>query len=288
MSIPKFFSRVSDSIGPLLGRSDVAAFLSSKSVLLAAPPDLDQHPFHLAGFLLSVNLCARLYPQLRVVAPPRVVDESRALALQINPVCDFVVGEGSSDADLSWACPGRGPTSIVVAPVGWEVLIDLPDATRVRNTNMLTSLASAAIGVAELFRHVFAEFLPKGRTGASPGRFNVLTHAPTSATLPDLPPDIPLGRVHLVGAGAVGQAAVYALARVSATGTIIVVDPEQIATSNLQRYVLAMDRDVGTSKCAIVERTLKNKIETVSVRAPWSVDRPETQNAEVICAAVDS
>ena len=288
LSLPKFFSRVSDSIGPLLGGSDVREFLSSKSVLLVAPDDLDQHPFHLAGFLLSVNLCARLYPQLRIVAPPRVVDESNALALQINPICDFVVGDGSSDAALSWACPARGSKSIVVAPVGWEVLIDLPDATRVQSTNMLTSLASAAIGAAELFRQVFAEFLPKGRAGALPGRFNVLTHAPTSAKLPDLPPDIPLGHVHLVGAGAIGQAAVYALARVSATGTIIVVDPEVITSSNLQRYVLAMDSDVGTSKCAIVERTLKNKIETVSVAALWSVDRSETRNAEVICSAVDS
>jgi len=288
VSLPRFFSRIGDSIGPLIGGSDVRAFLSSKSVLLAAPPDLDQHPFHLAGFLLSVNLCARLYPQLRVVAPSRVVDESQALALQINPACDFVVGEGVTDADLAWACPGRGPKSVVVAPVGWEVLIDLPEAGRVRSTNMLASLAGAAIGTAELFRQVFAEFLPKGRVGPSPGRFNVLTHGPTSAMLPDLPPDIPLGRVHLVGAGAVGQAAVYALARVSATGTIIVVDPQEVAISNLQRYVLAMDGDVGTSKCAIVERTLKNKLETVSVPASWSLDRPETQNAEVICAAVDS
>ena len=289
MSLPKFFSRANDAIGPLLvGGSDVRQFLSAKCVRLDAPDNLEQHPYHMAGFLLLVNLCTRLYPALRLVASQRVVVESKALALQINPECDLFVGEGPSDAALSWSCPGCNSNSIVVGPVGWEVLIDLPDAARVQKSNMLTALAGAAIGAAELFRQVFSAYLPKGRTAVLPGRFNVLTHAPTSATLPDLPSDIALGRVHLVGAGAVGQAAVYALARVSATGTIIVVDPEDVAPSNLQRYVLTMDGDVGRTKCALVERALKNRIETVSVQSVWSTDLPDTQNAEVICAAVDS
>lgn len=289
MSLPRFFSRVNDSIGPLLvAGADVRDFLSTKSVLLEAPDDLEQHPYHMAGFLLLVNLCARLYPQLRIRARPRVVDESAALALQINPRCDVAAGAGPCDAALSWACQRSAPNTIVVGPAGWEVLIDLPEAARVQTTNMLTSLASAAISSAELFRHVFADFLPKGRTAPFPGRFNVLTHAPTSAILPDLPSDIALGRVHLVGAGAIGQAAVYALARVSATGTIIVVDPEDITISNLQRYVLALDSDVGAAKCDVVERALKNKIETVSVKAPWAADIKATHNAEVICSAVDS
>ncbi len=288
MSLPRFFSRVKDSIDPLLGGADVGEFLSSKSVLLRASPDLDQHPFHMAGFLLLANLCARLYPTLRVIAPSRVIDHVTSLALQINPNCDLAFDDAPSSASLSWACPAQGPNAIVLAPSRWEVLIDLPEAARVNDTNILASLAAGAIGAAELFRHVFSDFLPKGRTAPSPGRFNVLTQAPTSATLPDLPSDIALGRVHLIGAGAIGEAVVYTLARVSATGTVVVVDPEDISLSNLQRYVLALDSDVGASKCAIIERTLKNKIETVSVSVPWSADLSQTSNAELICAAVDS
>lgn len=294
MSLPRFFSRVNDSIGPLLSaRADVRTFLAEKSVSLQAPTDLEQHHLHVAGFLLLVNLCARLYPRIHVVASPRIVDEARALVLKINPTGDVTTGAATTTADatLAWCCSRSAPSAstIVVAPVGWEVLIDLPDSGALHATNMLASLAAATIGAAAIFRRVFAELLPQGREGVEPGRFNVLTHAPAATTLPDLPPDIPLGRVHLVGAGAVGQAAIYALARVSATGTITVVDPEVITLSNLQRYVLTLDTDESVSKCAIAERALLGtRLDFVPVESEWSTDLLETESAEVICAAVDT
>lgn len=292
MSLPRFFSRVSDSITPLIaGGGDVREFLATKSVRLDGPEDLELHQFHAAGFLLLVNLCARLYPEIRVVAPVRISEQCRALALAINPVCNFVMGAGEGDAAgaVAWAC--RGVTNAaVVAPNGWEVLIDLPDAERIHSTNMLVALGGAAIAASELFRQVFSNFLSQGRTAPAPGRFNLLTHAPTSAALPDLPSDISLGRVHLVGAGAVGQAAAYALARVSAKGAIVVVDPETVTLSNMQRYVLAMDSDLGASKCVLVERAFAKtkRIETSYVEGSWSIDHAYLRDAEVVCAAVDS
>ncbi len=294
MSLPRFFSRVNDSIGPLLSaRADVRTFLAEKSVSLQAPTDLEQHHLHVAGFLLLVNLCARLYPRIHVVASPRVAGEARALALKINPTCEVTTGAPTTTADatLAWCCSRSTPTAdtIVVAPVGWEVLIDLPESGAVHSTNMLASLAAAAIGAAAIFRRVFAELLPQGRTSAEPGQFNVLTHETAATAVPDLPRDIPLGRVHLVGAGAVGQAAIYALARVSATGSITVVDPEAITLSNLQRYILTLDSDEGASKCAIAERALVGtRLECVRVEGEWSIDLLETESADVICAAVDT
>lgn len=294
MSLPRFFSRVNDSIGPLLtARADVGPFLAEKSVSIQAPTDLEQHHLHVAGFLLVVNLCARLYPRIHVSASPRVIAEARALALQINPACDVASGYRTT-ADgptLAWCCSNSTPSAdtIVIAPVGWEVLIDLPDSGAIHNTNMLASLAAAAIGAGALFRRVFAGLLAHGREGAEPGRFNVLTHAPTDATLPDLPPDIPLGRVHLVGAGAIGQAAIYALARISATGTVTIIDPERITLSNLQRYILTLDADEGRSKCDIAERALLGtRLECVVLEGEWSTHLLDTASAEVICAAVDT
>lgn len=294
MSLPRFFSRVNDSIGPLLSaRADVRTFLAGKVVSLQAPTDLEQHHLHVAGFLLLANLCARLYPCIHVVASPRIADEARALVLRINPACDVTTGDlkTTADATLAWCCSGPPPSAdkIVVAPAGWDVLMDLPDSGSVHSTNMLASLAAAAIAAAAIFRRVFVELLPQGRTGAEPGQFNVLTHKAEATALPELPSDIPLGRVHLVGAGAVGQAAIYALARVSATGSITVVDPEAITLSNLQRYVLTLDADEGVSKCAIAERALVGtRLECVRVEGEWSIDLLETESAEVICAAVDS
>lgn len=293
MSLPRFYSRVNDSISPLLLQGgDVREFLGDKAIRLDAPEEIEQHQFHVAGFLLLVNLCARLYPELRIVAPARIVDECRGLALAINPLCKVIVGDvpTAPAGGVAWASVPRLTEAVVVSPAGWEVLIDLPEAQRVQSTNMLAALAAAAIAASELFRHVFSQFLPAGRAGAAPGRFNLLTHAPTSTSLPDLPFDIPLGRIHLVGAGAVGQAAAYTLARVSAKGTIVVVDPEIITLSNLQRYVLAVDEDLGASKCGLVQRAFAKtkQIEIVSVEEPWNIDHQDTHNVQVICAAVDT
>ena len=71
MSLPRFFSRVGDSISPLLASAtdsaslDVREFLERKSIVLRGPDDLDRHQHHLAGFALLANLCARLYPTIR-------------------------------------------------------------------------------------------------------------------------------------------------------------------------------------------------------------------------------
>ncbi|MHB2032746.1 MAG: ThiF family adenylyltransferase [Gemmatimonadaceae bacterium] len=284
---------MTDALTPLIaGAADVREFLEHKAVRLEAPADIDVHQFHAAGFLLLANLCARLYPEIRIVAPERVSDEARRIALSINPACDVVLGTGNDTAaaTLAWACPKPDARAIAIAPVGWEILVDLPDSEKVAPTNMLTALAAAAVGAGELFRVVFADFLSSGRSEASPGRFNVLTHAPVKPELPEMPSNIALGRVHLVGAGAVGQALVYALARVSASGTLVVVDPEQVTLSNLQRYVLTTDADVGKSKCQLVEQAFAKtkQIVPVSVEAPWSLDDFDLQEPEVICAAVDT
>ena len=47
--------------------------------------------------------------------------------------------------------------------------------------------------------------------------------------------------------GAEGQASLYTLARLLVTGTLVAVDPELLALSNLQRYVMVFDDDVGRS-----------------------------------------
>ena len=54
---------------------------------------------------------------------------------------------------------------------------------------------------------------------------------------------------HLVGVGAVGSAAVYALAHLDdVEGTLHLIDNEKIEDPNLNRYVLARRRDIGAWK----------------------------------------
>jgi hypothetical protein len=291
VSLARFYSRINDAITPLLtGATDLEAFLAEKVVCLEAPADLEEHPVHLAGFVLAANLCARLYPRLRILGPPRVVQQCQSSALEINPLCEVDTLPGTSHGVLSWAVRPQADSAVVIAPAGWEVLLDQAESSRIQSSNILVALAAASIGVGELFRYVFAEFLPAGRLRPSPGRLNLLTFNDSPEELPQLPTNVEIGRVHLAGAGAIGQAAIYTLARVSATGTLIVVDPEQITLSNLHRYVLTKDSDVGASKCSLVARALRgSQLEVVCHEVSWGDENLITQGeVKTVCTAVDS
>ena len=290
MSLARFYSRIANAVGPFVGSSaDLASYLGNTSVSLEAPTALEDDPSHRAGFLLAVNLCARLYPRLHIHASKSVTDECGSLALQINPNCEIETKAGNCDGSIVWGKSSSAEAPVIVSPAGWSIRIDQRDSDRLVPTNILTALGAGALAVGEVFRTVFARFLPRGRVRPAPGVLNILTLNESTAALPDLPRNISLGRVHLAGAGAVGQAAVYALSQVSILGTMVVVDPESLALSNLQRYVLAFDADVGASKCALVERALRGKgLEIVPVESQWGNDDQTVRNVECVCTALDT
>jgi hypothetical protein len=293
MSLARFYSRINEAISPLLsGIDDLEAFLSERIVCLEAPDDLEAHPVHLAGFVLATNLCARLYPRLRLIGPDRVVSQCRSVIEQINPLCEVEAKLDECHGGLSWAVRPSRDNFVVVAPVGWEVQVDLEDSSQVQQSNILVSLAAATIGVGEVFRSVFAPFLRSGRSQPSPGRLNVLTldESSQAQALPGMPSNVEIGRVHLAGAGAIGQAFIYTLARTSIRGTLVVVDPESISLSNLQRYILANDSDVDLSKCSLVARALRSSsLQVICIEDHWERAELSTNGpVEVVCTSVDS
>lgn len=290
MSLARFYSRIANAVGPFIGSSgDLASFLSKTAVSLEASSELEDHPSHRAGFVLAANLCARLYPRLHILATKALTEECASLALRINPNCEIETKGGDCDAALVWGCHSSVERPVIVSPAGWNVLLDQADAEQVHATNVLTALGAGALAVGEIFRTVFARFLPSGRVRRSPGTLNVVSLDESKANLPELPSEISFGRVHLAGAGAVGQAAVYALAHLSASGTLVVVDPESISLSNLQRYVLAFDDDVGASKCGLVARALQgHRLTIVSVEALWGDNEHTVGQVECVCTALDT
>jgi len=290
MSLARFYSRIANAVGSLVGSSgDLTSFLSETAVALQAASGVPDDPSHHEGFLLATNLCARFYPRLHIVGPKELQEECAALALRINPQCDIDTASHSSAVTLAWGCRSTAERQVVVSPVGWRVRVDQPSAEELVPTNLFTSLTAANLGVGELFRTIFARFLPFGRACSTPGTFPLLTLEETAEDPPELPHGIPLGRVHLAGAGAVGQAALYTLARLPVTGTLVAVDPESLALSNLQRYVLAFDDDVGRSKCALAARALSGtRLAFEGVEAEWGADQLNLEPVECVCTALDT
>jgi hypothetical protein len=219
---------------------------------------------------MSVRLLARLYPRIAINTTEGRFAE---LALAINPHIELTDEVADVSVAIGSETHGGGQT-IYAGSNGWDAQISTTSPRAVGHTaNPLGASAAACLAAANLFRLIFVE---RGD--------DTLDHELTFSTL-DLqsrasinPPNIDrvqLGDANvLVGVGAVGNAAVFALSRLKgATGTLALVDPEQIELSNLQRYVLAerSDDDRPKVELAAAEFTRQQSpLEIVEHQLDWA------------------
>lgn len=280
MSLPRFLDRVVDATAPLLGgldRAAVSAKLEAISVTLAAGEQAAEGTRR-AGFLLAAKLAARLYPRIVLAGATDLVRLAEAEIRLINPQADVAVESNEpTTAALGYETAVAGPTGIAVSASGWNVHVD-EDVDDNDEAAPAAALLAAAIGIGELFRVVFADELgAHGRSGSRPAAFNLVTLAEPSGGLP-LAANVDVGEFRLVGAGAIGQAAAHALAVAGAQGRIVAVDPEKVALSNLQRYVLTRDADVGALKVDLLRDRLEaSGLEVVPVPSEWHAGLVEAQ-----------
>ena len=148
---------------------------------------------------------------------------------------------------------GAGPT-IYVGSDGWVARVSTKGRMGSGATdNPLGAAAAACFGAANAFRAVLSSQLPNGDLDEE-FSLSLLDYGPAStesAANPGLGA-VDLGEGHLVGLGAIGNGAVWALSRVPRlSGNIDLVDHEEVDLTNLQRYVLATMADVGASKVAL-------------------------------------
>jgi ThiF family len=292
VSLPRFSDRVLDAAVPALGAisRDVAAEkLSATSVTLHAGVDTED-PAVQCGYMFAANLFARLYPAIALAGPQHLVKRASNEITMINPLIELVDPAAQTTATLNFqSCADgadRADGQVAVAASGWSVHVD-PVQLPGEPTSVPAALAAAAIGVAEVFRVVFAEELGRrGRYGAQPGIINLLT-LDERQDIPPLSGTVDLGEFALVGAGAIGQAAAHTLALSGAHGTMLAVDDEPVALSNLQRYVLARDGDVNAVKVDLLaERLSRTNIDVVPVKARWHSGLADVQRRTLV--ALDS
>jgi len=289
MSLPPFLARIHNAAGPLLGglsESELGERLDGCSLVLEIDAEAADDPAHRAGYLLAANLGARLYPRLALDATDELTAAARERALSINPGCVFGPPRGRALV-LSWRGGEPGADRVTVSADGWNVLIDgvRPACS---GANPLSAMAAAALGAGELFRALFADRLPHGRAAPEAFAINLVTfgapaHAPPPAD------EVDLGTVHLAGCGAVGQAFVAALRELRVTGTLVAVDHECVDEGNLQRYVLSVASDVGTSKPKLIERALADSgVAVEPVEGTWGADERTAPGRETVLSALDS
>lgn len=206
---------------------------------------------------LTVRLLARFYPAVRLVGPVGSTrDRLEELALAINPRIDLsskgvvhggiAIGSANSSFDRT----------IYAGADAWLAFVDAKSNRPARTSdNPFGAGLAACLAIGNLFRALFS---PDARldldTAVSVARL-VGAQGDGSATgsLPAV--------TALIGVGAIGNAAAWALSRSRVAGRLTIVDHEPLELSNIQRYVLSERADEGRSKVDIAERAFSGPVE---------------------------
>ena len=217
---------------------------------------------------LFVRLAARLYPSLTFATVPagdRIANELMALARSINPKIN-ASRAGTANVGLSVGvdAPAVEAPTVYAGCDGWLGRVGTEGPYRTSDLgNPFGAGFAACLAAANLFRFLF---LPCGTT---------LLDADTSfpsdtASFPSLTASTLTDPLVLVGVGAVGNSAAWALARAPLTGQIHLVDPQVVELSNLQRYVLCERSDAGGIKVEIVGEIFRGELQSVPHQETWA------------------
>ena len=237
---------------------------------------------------LSVRLVARLYPSLTFATIPAgesFADELMTLARNINPNIEAST-TGTPDVALAVgmdAPPVDAPTVFYAGCDGWVGHVGTKGPYQTSDLgNPYGAGFAACLAVANLFRFLF---IPGGT-----GLFDDdITFPPDAASFPSLTASTLTDPLVLVGAGAVGNSAAWALARTPLVGEIYLVDPETIELSNLQRYALCARSDEGGVKVEVSAEVFEGALHPLPHRGTWaSFLEANGYNWERVLVALDS
>ncbi len=237
---------------------------------------------------LLVRLAARLYPTLnlrpsmggdgvasRLAELARAINPAIAIESDTSPNFDILVGNPESQ--------GRARAAdLFVGSDGWNALISSRSHQPVGSSaNAFGAGAAACLAMANVFRHVFLEKPDLDNNLVFPTVPTALSRV--RSLKPPAPPDLVL-----VGAGAVGNATLWALAASGIDVNLQLVDPETIELSNLQRYVLARRSDVGKSKVDVAKANAGRHLRLAINQVDWAAFAHQHPSQRLVMVAVDS
>lgn len=267
MGLAPFFERARQSAAQVLNLVDPDAFerqLNEVTVTLAFDKQAATSLEGLSALDLATRLVARLYPRVRVLAlddDPALANELAGLMRAINPNIDIVDrSEGREIALVAGATPYAAHQTIYLGSDRWISRVSTTGPCgSASSANPFGSGAAACIAVANLFRSVFAAWLPRPQLDDDL-QVSLLNFATgRDAVNADFPACLDIGRVQLVGVGAIGNAFVWSMSRLrNMSGQLDLIDHEAIDLTNLQRYVLPTLADEGASKVALASDFLRD------------------------------
>ena len=271
MALGDFFHRDAVAISQVLQGFETDVFIEQLEGVRVAIAFGDQAATSRDGrelVELSVRLAARLYPSLTFATDPAAdsyADEMMILAMSINPNIEVSV-RGTHDVVLAIGAdaPAVDAPTIFAGCDGWLGRIGTKSPCRTSDQgNPFGAGFAACLAAANLFRFLF---LPEGKHLLDED----ISFPPDADMFPSLTAAALTEPLVLVGAGAVGNSAAWALARTPFKGEIWLIDPETIELSNLQRYVLCGRSDEDGVKVEIAAREFESALQPFPFHGTWA------------------
>jgi hypothetical protein len=247
---------------------------------------------------LLANLLARFYPRLSFFpqdsSAAMRIGELIELALAINPKIEIVESEVEPDAvavvgsrATSLKCP-----QIYVGSKNWTVSVSsFRPVGSSTFANPFSAGAAACFGAANIFRTIFSDKLGLADNAES-FELSLRTFKFESDNSLNLPSSsVAIEECFLVGNGAIGNGAVWSLSKFPEFhGQLHLIDDESIDLSNLQRYVLATQSDVGVYKVDLAKKQFRPDSAVYPNQCDWSefLDRRNDWSLNTVLTAVDT
>ncbi len=194
-----------------------------------------------------------------------MADDLIALASSINPNIETSkTGTANVGLSIGVNAPAVDALTVYAGCDGWLGRVGTKGPYRTSDLgNPFGAGFAACLAAANLFRFLF---LPDGPTLLDAD----LRFPSDAASFPRLVASTMTDPLVLVGVGAVGNSACWALARTPLIGQIYLVDPQIVELSNLQRYVLCARSDENGVKVDIVGKEFEGALRARLHQGTWA------------------
>jgi hypothetical protein len=264
MALAKFYEKAALAASHVLRGFDEKTFtqkIAAKRVAVYFDESAERSTEGKWTLELTVNLLARLYPKISIISKTgSSIATLSDLARRINPQIEIESICDSSSICLVVGTTAAPPatTAIYIGSDGWIAKVSTKTPMGSANSAVpFGADAAACVGVANVFRATFADQLGDGRLDES-WQMSLLDFDPL-ATEPAKPAihDVDFKDTYLAGVGAIGNGFTWTLSRMRGLkGELHLIDDQSVDISNLQRYVLARDSDIGRSKVDLAAERL--------------------------------
>ncbi len=272
MALAEYFERNAQAAAHVISRFDRESFVALVGQLevgVAFGQDVVETKEGDAQLDLLVRLLSRFYPRLQIDGPsgPRL-DRAIELALSVNPLIDLSKGRRPVTGVVLGVDARPYRRTVYSGSDAWTGSVGTRHPLPIGHSPIPFGPGVAAcVAASNVFRLLVTR--RGGRDVES--SLSAWTMSPEGAGVGASANDkasFPKGTV-VVGAGAIGNAAAWALGRLEDIGEVIVVDPEVVELSNLQRYVLMSRDSEGQQKAPLVAEFFKGTLGASPFVGTW-------------------